>query len=68
MSERIYKNQLALDEAQKQERVRVDALLARIQRMEAQHQMLVTEVTSLRQMLAQVLVSRGHGATAREAT
>jgi hypothetical protein len=68
MSERIYKNQLALDEAQKQERVRVDALLARVQRMEAQHQMLVTEVTSLRQMLAQVLVSRGHGATAREAT
>ena len=65
MSERIYKNQLALDEAQRNERGRVDDLLLRLQRAEAQHSMLAGEVSALRQMLSQLLVARGNGPTAR---
>jgi chaperonin cofactor prefoldin len=65
MSERIYKNQLALDEAQRNERARVDTLQLRLQHVEAQHTMLTAEVNTLRQMVTQLLVARGNGPTTR---
>jgi division protein CdvB (Snf7/Vps24/ESCRT-III family) len=64
MSDWTHRNILALNEAQQAERARLDAALARMQHLEAQHQMMVAELTSLRQMVAQLLVTRGHGATA----
>lgn len=66
MNDRIYKNQLALDEAQRNERARVDGLHLRLQHAEAQHAMLAARVDSLQQMVAQLLVARGNGPTARE--
>jgi hypothetical protein len=66
MSDRVYKNQLALDEAQRNERMRVDALQMRLQHVEAQHTMLTAEVNTLRQMVTQLLVGRGNGPTARD--
>ena len=65
MSDRVYKNQLALDEAQRNERMRVDALQLRLQHVEAQHTMLTAEVANLRQMVSQLLVARGNGPTTR---
>ena len=65
MSDRIYKNQMALNEAQRNERERVDALYSRMKHAEAQHSMLSEEVTRLRQMVSQLLVARGNGPTSR---
>ena len=67
MSDRIYRNQLALDEAQRNERIRVDSMQTRLQHAESQHAMLAAEVASLRQMVAQMLVARGNGPTSRAA-
>lgn len=65
MSDRIYKNQLALDEAQRHERTRVDNLQIRLQHAESQHAMLAAEVANLRQLVTQMLVARGNGPTSR---
>lgn len=65
MSDIHHRNILALAEAQKQERARGDALTARVVHLEAQLQMAVGQIESLRQMVGQALLARGHGATTR---
>lgn len=66
MSERIIRNQKALNVSQENERARLDTVIGRIQHLEAQLAMLRTETATLRQMLTQLLVSRGSGPTVRE--
>lgn len=68
MSDRLFRNQQALNVSQEKERERIDAVLGRIQHVEAQLAMLRTEMVGLRQMMTQLLVSRGNGPTVRETT
>lgn len=68
MSDRLFRNQQALNVSQEKERERLDTVLGRVQHLEAQLAMLRNETVSLRQMVTQLLVSRGTGPTVRETT
>lgn len=68
MNDRLFRNQQALNASQEKERERLDAAFGRIQHLEAQLAMLRNETVSLRQMMTQLLVSRGTGPTVRETT
>lgn len=66
MNDRLFRNQQALNASQEKERERIDSVLGRVQHLEAQLAMLRTETADLRQMMTQLLVSRGTGPTVRE--
>jgi hypothetical protein len=61
-----FRNARALDERNKQDRVRHDELSARVQHLERQLAMLNADMATMRQQVIMLIASRGSGPTVRE--
>ena len=59
------RNARALDERNKQDRVRHDELFLRVQHLERQLAMLHTDIATMRQQVLTLVASRGSGPTVR---